>query len=397
VGAAAGGGEAPTQIFPGGAQSAPAAPAATAGTSPLGGNGAHTDYGAVQRPTEYHSAGGQQTTALVGQPFGSQPLSVGGPPAPPKRRRGLWLFALLAVFVLGAGLAAGSAYVWGRATRQGTVIKVARTVPPAAPAAPAAPEVPGMPALPADLGERIKEALKGHGVPLPLDESDAVVAGDATTITRTYGLGSDATFKAHIVSGNVTVVGADDADEAIVKIIKRGGSAQERAATQVLAGESDEGVMLVSTAAPGGRVSVSYEITVPRQGLHKLELSAQKGDIKVSEFDGELDLNVTTGNVSVASNGAVRSRVVNGRTSVTYAGRHDEAQEFTVVNGDVEVSLTGEPEVELKAASTNGRVEVDGALPLKAEKGGRRVEAELGGGGAALNVKVVNGNIKLKT
>ena len=404
VGAAVGGrGEAPTQIFHGGAQSAPAPPAATAGTSPLGGNGgAHTDYGAAQRPTEYHSAGGQQTTALVGQPFGSQPLSVGGPPAPPRRRRGLWLFALLAVFVLGAGLAAGSGYVWWRATRQGTVIKVVKTGPPVAPAAPPVtevPEVPGMPAIPADLGERIKEAmesLKGHGIPLPLDESDAVVAGDATTITRTYGLNSDATFKAHIVSGNVTVVGADDADEAIVKIIKRGGSAQERAAAQVLAAESEEGVMLVSTAAPGGRVNVSYEITVPRQGLHKLELSAQKGDIKVSEFDGELDLNVTTGNVSVASNGAVRSRVVNGRTSVIYAGRHDEAQDFTVVNGDAEVSLTGEPEVELKAASTNGRVEVDGALPLKAEKGGRRVEAELGGGGAALNVKVVNGNIKLK-
>jgi hypothetical protein len=255
------------------------------------------------------------------------------------------------------------------------------------------PEAPG---IPADLGERIKEALKGHGIPLPLDESDAVVSGNDTTITRTYGLDSDASFKAHVVSGNVTVVGSEDADETVVKVVKHGGSVQQRASTQVLAAESDEGVMLVSPAGPGGPVSISYEITVPRRGLHKLELTAQKGDVKVSGFDGDLDLNVTSGNVSVSSGGAVRSRVDNGRTSVTYAGRHEEAQEFSVVNGDLEVSLAGEPEVDLEAASTNGRVEVDGALPLKTERGGRKVEAELGGGGAPLSVKVVNGNIKIK-
>jgi hypothetical protein len=393
VGAAAGG-EAPTQLFQGGEQAAPAAPVA-ARTSPLGA-GSHAEGVAGQRPTEYQPLASQKTSVLVGQPFGSRPLSVGAPAPPqPRRRRGAWLFALLAVFVLGAGLASAAGFFWWRAAHRGTVVKVIKTGPPAAPGAPEAPPVPEMPVIPADLGERIKEALKGHGFPLPMDEAGAVVSGEETTITRTYALGSDASFTAHVVSGNVTVVGADDADEAVVKVVKRGGSVQERAATQVLAAESDEGVTLVSPGA-GGRVSVSYEITVPRRGLDKLELSAQKGDIKVSEFDGDLELSVTNGTVTVASNGKVRSRVVNGRTNVTYAGRHDEAQEFSVVNGDLEVSLPGEPEVDLNAASTNGRVEVDGALPLKAERGGRKVEAELGGGGAALNVKTVNGNIRIR-
>jgi hypothetical protein len=388
---AAPGGEAPTQLFEAGAQAGVAAPAA--GTAPLGA-GARTEGVGGLRPTEYQPLAGQQTTVLVGDPFGSRPLSVGAPPRP-KRRAGLWLFALLAVFVLGAGLASAAAFFWWRAAHTGTVVRVVKTAPPAPPAAPA---VPDMPEIPADINERIKEALKsleGHGIPLPLDESGAVVSGEDTTITRTFGLNSDATFTAHVVSGNVTVVGSEDADQTIVKVVKHGGSAQERASTQVLAAESDEGVMLVSPGA-GGRVSVSYEITVPRQGLHKLELTAQKGDIKVGGFEGELELNVTNGSVTVASDGKVRSRVVNGRTSVTYAGRHEEAQEFSVVNGDLEVSLPGGPEVDLKAASTNGRVEVDEALPLKAEKGGRKVEAELGGGGAPLNVKVVNGNIRIK-
>jgi len=387
-------GEAPTRLFDGAVPAGVAAPAA--GTSPLGA-GARTEGVAAQRPTEYHPPASQQTSALVGEPFGSRPLAVGAPPAP-KRRRGLWLFALLAVFVLGAGLATAAGLFWWRATHTGTVVKVVKTAPPAPPDVP---PVPDMPEIPADLGERVREALKGaglSGIPLPLDESDAVVSGDDTTITRTYDLDSGASFSTHVINGNVTVVGSEDADEAVVKIVKHGGSARERAATRVMAAESDEGVTLLSDAAPNGRVSVSYEITVPRRGLRKLELSAQKGDIKVSGFDGELDLNVTNGNVSVASDGAVRSRVANGRTSVTYAGRHEEAQEFSVVNGDLEVSLTGEQEVDLKAASTNGRIEVDDAIPLKAEKrgSGHRVEAELGGGGAPLNVKVVNGNIRLK-
>jgi hypothetical protein len=396
VGAAAGGREAPTQLFDGNGQSGAAAPA-VAGTSRLG-DGARTEGVMAQRPTEYHPPAAQQTSALVGEPFGSRPLAVGAV-APPKRRRGLWLFALLAVFMLGAGLASVAAFLWWRASHAtGAVVRVVKTGPPAAPAAPEVPPMPDMPVIPADLGERIKEALKQAGVsgmPLPLDESEAVVSGDDTTITRTFGLDSDASFTAHVVNGNVTVVGSDEADEAVVKVVKHGGSVQERAATQVLAAESDEGVMLVSPGA-GGRVSVSYEITVPRQGLHKLQLTAQKGDIKVSEFKGELELNVTNGTVTVASEGKVRSRVVNGRTNVTYTGRHEEAQEFSVVNGSLEVSLPGEPEVDLKAASTNGRVEVDGAIPAKAEKGGRKVEAELGGGGAPLDVKVVNGNIRIK-
>jgi len=400
VGAAAGG-EAPTQLFDGvaqssAAQSGAAAPTA-AGTLPLGA-GARTEGVAAQRPTEYHPHAGQQTSALVGEPFGSRPLAVGATPAP-RRRRGVWLFALLAVFMLGAGLATVAGLFWWRATHTtGTVVRVVKTSPPAPPVAPEVPPIPDVPAVPADLGKVIQEALKGHGVPLPLDEADAVVSGDDTILTHTFELDSDESFSTNIVNGNVTVVGSDDADEAVVRVIKHGGSVQERASTKVLAAESDAGVTLISAAAPGGRVSVSYEIKVPRRGLRKLQLSAQRGDIKVTEFDGELNLNVSNGNVSVASNGAVRSRVANGRTSVTYTGGQHEPQEFLVENGDLEVSLPGEPSVDLTVASTNGRIEVDDALPVKVEKrgSGYRAEARLGGGGGPLNVKVVNGNIRLK-
>jgi hypothetical protein len=365
VGTAAGG-EAPTQLFPGGAPTGAPAPAAP--TSPLGA-GAQTEGVSGQRPTEYHPQATQQTSVLVGQPFGSQPLTVGAPPprVPPKRHVGLWLFALVGVFVLGAGLA--TAFVWWRVARPGTVVSIVKTAPPA----------PAAPPVPADLGETIKEALKGHGVPLPLDEAGAVVSGDDTVLTRTFEIDSDASFAAHVMSGDVTVVGADT-DEAVVKVVKHGGSAQERAATPVLAAETDEGVTLVS-APPGGRVSVSYEITVPR-GLRQLEISVNKGDVSVREFAG-----------------AVRSRVLNGNTHVSLPAEGREgAQEFTVIKGDIEATVADGAGADLKAEALKGDIELDEEFGLRVERAaaGRRAAGRLGEGGDALLFKVTDGDIKIK-
>ena len=387
VSAKAAGAEAPTQILPDGTQPAQAPEAAASrvgvATGPVG----------AQQPTAYYPRESfQQTSPLVGQPFGSRPLAVEPPPpAPRRRRRGVWLFALLAVFVLGVGLASGAAFIWWRATRQPIIIKKINT-PGGVPEVPPIPEVPE---IPADLGDRIKEALKTAGVPLPIDESDAVVAGDTTTLTRTYEVDGDSAFAVRVVKGNVSVTGTDG-DSVVVKVVKKGGSAAERTAARVLESKTDEGLTLMTT--PGASaVSVSYEVSVPR-GLRQLEISAEKGDVNVREFDGTAVLNLTNGNISVASTGAVRSRLTNGKTSVSYIGHHQEPQEFTVVNGDVEVIFGSEPEVDVKAAATNGEVKVDDMFGVKAERRtpGSRLDTQFGGGGAPLTLKVVNGDIRLK-
>jgi hypothetical protein len=396
VGEAAGaGGEAATRLFPQAAQPAQSPPAGAAQvrteTGPVG----------AQQPTAYYpSANMQQTSPLVGSPFGSQPLAVApaspiGPPAPgaPVRgRRGGWLLVLLTVFVLGAVLASGATYLWWRASRRPADVG-RRGVPGGVPHAPA---VPVVPPVPEDLGDRIKEALKTAGVPLPIDESGATVTGTETVLTQTYELDADSAFGVRAANGDVTVTGTDG-DHAVVKITKRGGSPGQREDTHVLASQSDEGLTLLTAPGQGAGVSVSYEVSLPRN-LRRLEISAERGDIKVEGFDGAAVLNLTNGNITVASGGEVKSRLVNGKTSVAYAGPHEEAQEFSVVNGDVEVSFGGEQAADLKAAATNGRIEAAGDYAAKVEKrgGGQRLETELGEGGGPLTIKVVNGNIKLR-
>jgi len=295
--------------------------------------------------------------------------------------------------VLGAGLASGAAYIWWRASHRPIIVGKIRT-----PGAPAVPEAPEAPAIPADLGDRIKEALKGAGVPLPLDESGAVVSGDDTVLTRTYELGSDSSFAAHVTNGSVTVVGADG-DQVVVRVIKHGGSEQERAGARVLASESDEGVTLISAVPPNGRVSVSYEMRVPRE-LHQLEISVDRGDVRVSEFGGSVKADVKAGDVEFRGvSGTVRSKLIKGNTRVIYsAAEREGAQEFSVVKGNIEATLPDGAGADLKAETLDGDIEVDNSFGLRVERApvGRHVVGHLGEGGEALLLKVTNGDIKVK-
>ena len=387
VSAVAQGGEAPTQILPDGTQPArgPEVDTSRVGveTGPVGG----------QQPTAYHMpANFQRTSPLVGQPFGSRPLAV-EPSAPPRRRRGAWLFALLAVFVLGAGLASGAAFLWWRTTRQPIIVKKIST----ADGVPVIPPVPEVPEIPADLGERIKEALKTAGVPLPIDESDAVVSGDTTTLTRTYELDGDSSFGVHMIKGNVNVTGAD-VESVVVKIVKKGGSAAERSAARVLESKTDEGLTLLT--APGApSVSVSYEVSVPRD-MHRLEIETQQGDVHVSGFAGAVVADVRAGDIEFRDvSGEVRSKLIKGNTKVFHSGAEREgSQQFSVVKGNIEATFADGANADLKAETLDGNIEVADAFGLRVERApaGRHIAGRLGEGGEALLFKVTNGDIRLK-
>src|SRR5919107_378715 len=244
VGAA--GGEATTQLLGGGAtQPRPredTAPVWGLGTEPVGAR----QSPAFQQPTAYQPplASFQQTSPLAAPP-------------PRKSRGGLWLVALLAVFLFGAGVAGVGAFVWWRAHRQQVVyVKKGAADGEDHPA-----EIP-QPPLPPDFGERlgeqIRKAMEGAHAVAPLDESGATVSGDQTVLTKTYQIDEDATFSVHADAASVNVTGSDG-DEAEVKITKRGGSAGERSAARVLLAQTEGGLTFVNAGVPPGG-EVSYEV-----------------------------------------------------------------------------------------------------------------------------------------
>jgi hypothetical protein len=372
------------------------------GTSPLGGGG-RTDAVGPKPATAYQPqssyaptppsfgqaqtpAGFQHTSPLVGQPFGSQPLTVGA--APRKSRGWIWLVALLVVFLLGGGAIAGAGYMIWRAKHP----IIVRHIPTNGPNVPMPPEV----NIPTDLGDKIKAALKG--VPQPLDDSGATVTGTDTVITKTFNLDDDATFSVQGLAGNFTITGTDG-DQAELKVTKHGGSPEERRAAKVLMAQKDERVLLMPGGSSPGGVELSYEIKLPR-GLSKVEINSDHGDLKFDGLGGEVVVNMRQGNLEFHNlTGEVKSNIVNGTTKVSFdkVDREGE-QKFSVVNGDIEATVADGTDATLKAESVNGDINADDRLGLKVEKrpAGHSASGQLGDGGPALELKTVNGSIKLK-
>lgn len=353
------------------------------GTEPVG--GARPQSPAYQQPTAYQPplASFQQTSPLA--------------PAPLRRKggRGLWLFALLAVFLLGAGVAGIGAFVYWKARQhqQVVIVKKGNAEHPDIPAPPAPPDLEGLEGL----GDTIRKAVEAAGAVKPLDESGAKVSGDSTVLTKTYPIDGDGTFSVRVVNGNVSVSGSDG-DAAEVKITKHGGSAEERAGARVMVAQTDDGLTFVNAGAPPD-VDVSYEVRVPR-GLHELQISTNRGDVKVSDFDGSVVASVQKGKAEFSGvTGQVRSNVIKGDTRVVYdRAEREGSQEFSVVKGNIEATLADGTDADVRAETITGDIDADDAFGLAVEKraAGRALSGRLGDGGRALRFRVTSGDIKLK-
>ncbi len=264
-------------------------------------------------------------------------------------------------------------------------------------------EMPPMPPMPPEAIEAIKHATGGahweHLASLaPLDESDAVVNGDETVITKTYPLDREASFAIRNLNGNVTVEGWDK-ETAEVRVHKRGGSGEERREARVMYSMKDERLTLMTTAKRGGDVEVTYEIRLPR-GLHQLEINSEESEVKVAGMSGTVVVDVKQGALEFMDvTGTARGKLIKGNAKVSYRSAPPRgAQEFSVVRGNIEVDLADGMNTDVKAETMDGDVEADSALGLKVVKtaAGKHLLGRLGTGADPLLIKVVNGDIKLK-
>lgn len=367
------GGEAPTQILPHGTPEGEVSEAATSATTPL--RRGTADATRPPRPTERQTAFGH---ASYTSPMG-QMEAAGQHTAAAKKRR--WvipaLLGMLLLVVVGGG-AIAVMMSRGALARKMVFVEGGMPHPPGVPAVP-------LPAAGAD------------GV--IIDDEGAIVSGDMTVITKTLPLDPEGTLSIRNFSGNIRVEGWDE-ERAELKIIKRGGSADDRRNARVTLAHDDEHLSLAAPGA-GGPVEVAFEVRVPR-GLQKVEISSASSEVRVSKLEAPLVVNVKTGSIKLEDvRGEARTGIFNGDTEVIYggdgAGRGSQ-QEFSSVNGDIDVTFAAETNADLTAEVVQGDIEVDDSLGLRVQKRmvGRKVEGRVGEGGETLSIKSVNGSIKIK-
>jgi DUF4097 and DUF4098 domain-containing protein YvlB len=229
------------------------------------------------------------------------------------------------------------------------------------------------------------------------------------------------TVRAHLISGGITVKGAD-VKEVVVEARVRGHESQE---------EGREGMKRIPMTSTGlnieaenNEVRISTDsvqrttdltITVPLHTSLSLH-TVNDGNINVSNVDGELDINDVNGEVTLKNiSGSAVAHALNGKVFVTF-NRVDpqKPMAFSSLNGAIDVTFPADLKANVSLRSDNGEVFSDFDVKLQANtpqqtvedergKGGKyrvkidkTVRGTINGGGQEIQFKNFNGNIYIR-
>jgi DUF4097 and DUF4098 domain-containing protein YvlB len=231
------------------------------------------------------------------------------------------------------------------------------------------------------------------------------------------------TLRAHLVSGSITVKGAD-VKEVVVEAKTRGGEESH-------SGGRAEGMKRIPMTSTGLNIeaennnvrvstdsyqrTVDLTITVPIHTSVSLH-SVNDGNIVVSGVDGDLDVNNVNGEVDLKNiGGSVVAHALNGHVVATF-NRIDpqKPMAFSSLNGDIDVTFPADLKANVSMRTDNGEVYSDfdiKVLPNAPQqtvedshgKGGKykvkidkNVRGTINGGGQEIQFKNFNGNIYIR-
>ena len=145
----------------------------------------------------------------------------------------------------------------------------------------------------------------------------------------------------------------------------------------------------------GNDVSVQFTVRLPA-GV-RVVVSTVNGEVSVEDATDEVEATSVNGSVWAASlGGPVEARTVNGDVRARMAQRSSRDLRFTSVNGTVIVQVPENADAELLMSTVNGSVASDFPVTVQGKLNPRRLNATLGKGGALIEMKTVNGDVRLR-
>ncbi|MDT8436585.1 MAG: hypothetical protein RRA92_07490 [Gemmatimonadota bacterium] len=226
-----------------------------------------------------------------------------------------------------------------------------------------------------------------------------VAAGDAVEIRN--------------INGGIRALAADG-DRVVVTAAKRDNGRGDPADVRIEVVEHAGGVTLCAVypaadghaneCRPGGKGrleakdnDVSVEFTVRLPAGVALEAKTVNGGVEAAGLRGDVIAGTVNGAVRVSTTGIARASTVNGSIDAVL-GRADWKGDlaFETVNGGITVSLPADAAARVRATTVNGGLETDFPLTVQGRFANRRIEGTIGGGGRDLEMKTVNGSIRLK-
>ena len=139
---------------------------------------------------------------------------------------------------------------------------------------------------------------------------------------------------------------------------------------------------------------VPFEVRVP-YGVAFVGRTVN-GEVSGEGLQGDVDVKTVNGSVKIDTTGTAVANTVNGSMNVSM-GRTDwgSGASFKTVNGGITLTLPGVFDADLHAETLNGSITSDFPVTMTGEVSRRRLQGRIGSGGRELDLKTVNGSIKL--
>jgi hypothetical protein len=191
-------------------------------------------------------------------------------------------------------------------------------------------------------------------------------------------------------NGGIEVVGWDRSEVRLrVKVVADGGTPAEAKARAAAVRIETGGVI---RAAASGQAWASFRLDVPRQST--LSLESKNGGLHLRDLAGVVDARTVNGGVHLDQmGGKVNARTTNGGVHVALRGESWDGESLDVAtsNGGVHLQIPGDYNARLTASTVNGRIHAPEALRRRFD--GKRLDVELGKGGAPIRIETRNGGL----
>lgn len=237
--------------------------------------------------------------------------------------------------------------------------------------------------------------------------SNSLIAEETETMQRTIPLAAEGVVELSNVNGSIEISGWEQ-NEVRLEVVKRAKSREWLEKIQVEIDAAPDRVA-IHTELPrvkrwffGGEKqegSVEYRLKIPF-GAQLKEIRSVNGAIHVRGVYGAVDLSTVNGAVGAEGlQGSARISTVNGRLSARFTSLAKAKDvEMKTVNGAVELVLPESADVALAARTVNGGIdsEIEGLGEVEAKPGSHRLEGQIGEGKVKIELRAVNGGIRIR-
>jgi len=215
---------------------------------------------------------------------------------------------------------------------------------------------------------------------------------------QSYPLQPGGSFELQNVNGTVEVQGWDrnEVEVRAVKTAKQKESDLERVSIEV---DAKPDAVSVATRYPqneGVEVTVDYTIHVPHSARVE-HIGTVNGTLRIAGVELVEDLHTVNGNIEVfESGGSVHAHTTNGNVHLELAHLQDKTGATAeTTNGSLVLAVPSDMQANVEARCLNGNFYSELPITMESTQRPREMHGKLGHGGAPINLRTVNGGIRV--